>query len=480
MKIRTRLLLAFVLFVVTGVFGLVYWVADEIRPRYLEAQEEILVDLAELMASLVSEHSLSLMDDSSVAIAPGLLESIISTLPDRTLKSQIYGLTKQQVDVRFYLTDRAGTVIFDSDKQRDLHADYSQWRDVALTLRGEYGARTTAGDPIYPAGDTMYIARPILYQGDVIGVLSVGKPTRNVDAFILSLRDNLLIAAFAIAVTTALVGLLLNLWLTRPLLRLRQYAQDVGLRERTAAPDLGQNEVGDVARALDAMRSALDGKSYVAEYVQSLTHELKAPVSGIRGAAELLQEPMSADHQRKFLHNIVGQTERIQTLIERLLDLAALENRPALDTMEAIDIQTLINDVIHSESDAAHSHQLALQTDISGSPTVKGDAFLLRQALVNLVKNAIEHSPDGGDITISAAQSDAGVKIAVSDHGTGIPAYAMEKILNRFYSLPKPSGQKGSGLGLAFVKEIVALHDGQISIMKNQPSGTCIVLSIPA
>lgn len=478
MKIRTRILLAFVLFVFLGIFGLVYWIASEIRPQYLEAQEETLVDLAELMATLVSEQGIRL-EDGVPSVDPAQLESIFTALPRRHLDAQVYSLNKTRVDLRIYLTDRKGRVIFDSDHQRDLGADYSLWRDVKLTLEGQYGARATKEDPIFPSGVTLYIARPILHGGDVIGVLSVGKPTQNANELILNVQNNLLLTAFLIALAVTLVGLLLNLWFTRPLLELQRYAASVSRGERTHAPRLGHNEVGDVGDALESMRAALDGKSYVAQYVQSLTHEIKSPIAGIRGAAELLQEPMPAGHQQKFLHNIVDQTVRIQDLIERLLDLAALEYRPALEHNETVLLNEVIEQVIAQESDYGQRYDVGLLSVAKTPIRTEGDKFLIKQALTNLVKNAIEHSPKGATVRIDTVAVDNGCQLSVEDSGTGIPDYALGRALERFYSLPKPSGTKGTGLGLSFVKEIMALHKGGVEIESHVGEGTRVRLIFP-
>ncbi len=478
MKIRTRLLLAFSLFVFLGVFGLVYWIADEIRPQFLKAQEETLVDSAELMATLVSQRA-TLLDNGVATIDPEPLQQLFSNLHQRTLNARIYNLDKTNVDLRIYLTDGEGRVIFDSDNNRDLGADYSRWRDVNLTLKGEYGARATSGDPLYPGGSTLYIARPVLYQGDVIGVLSVGKPTTNASRFIIDLRNNLLLSAFAIALAVTLVGLLLNLWFTRPLLKLQQYASAISRGERSEPPNLGNNEVGDVGKALESMRSALDGKSYIADYVQSLTHEIKSPLAGIRGAAELLQEPMPEAQRARFLANIVGQTERIQHLIERLLELAALENRPSLERREQISLNGIIDASIESEADLASARGVTLIGHRDETLSVQGDPFLVRQALVNLIKNAVEYSPVGGEVVISLYSSGNQDRLEVSDSGPGIPDYARDRVMERFYSLPKPNGDKGTGLGLSFVKEIMALHGGEVQI-ESDPSGTRVSLVFPA
>ncbi|NRP52342.1 MULTISPECIES: two-component system sensor histidine kinase CreC [unclassified Marinobacterium] len=471
MKIRTRLLAVFVAFIFTSLLGYVYLIEGEIRPRYLEATEEALVDFSEMFAAVVSESAVTTDDKGNIIIDPQMIERAFNALPNRKLDALIYDLEKTQVDTRVYVTDVKGTVIFDSDNSRDVGEDYSQWRDVNRTLNGEYGARATWGDPIYPDGDTLFIARPILSKGDIIGVISIGKPTRNVDQFIDNLSQNLWFTGIAVAIFLAYIGFTLNLWITKPLDEIQQYALAVSRGEKAAPPETGDNEVGDVAKSLESMRAALDGKTYIEEYVQTLTHEIKAPVAGIRGASELLKEDLPAETRDRFLDNIVSQTERIQGLIERLLDLAELENANALKTVEKINLNELLSNVLESLSTYAKTHEVSI-TAIGNDLSIKGDPFLIEQALSNLVKNAIEHADSGTDVQISVSKHDNEVDISVSNIGPAIPDFALAKIFDRFFSLPNRAGQKGTGIGLSFVKEIVELHEGKIAVNSNSESTT--------
>jgi len=113
-----------------------------------------------------------------------------------------------------------------------------------------------------------------------------------------------------------------------------------------------------------------------------------------------------------------------------------------------------------------------------------GNYFLLSKAITNIVKNAVEFSPDAGEITISTAKYNNRLIITICDQGKGIPGYAKDRIFERFYSLARPDGRKGSGLGLSFVKEIASLHHAEIRISDNphsqQSTGTCFVFELSA
>jgi two-component system sensor histidine kinase CreC len=230
---------------------------------------------------------------------------------------------------------------------------------------------------------------------------------------------------------------------------------------------------------MEGMRQALDGKSYVTEYVQALTHELKAPIASIRGAAELLEEPLPEDQRLRFLNNINTQSERMQGLIDRLLELAALEHRDGLDQATYIAVEALIEEVAADLKPLADARKIAVAISTDNTPIIRGDRFLLSKALTNILKNALEFSPDQGNVSIIAATHANATVVTLTDEGPGAPDFALERLTSRFYALAKPNGQKGSGLGLSFVKEIADLHNATLEIFNNDSAGLTVRLTFP-
>ena len=479
MKIRTRIFLVFAILIGIGIFTLVNWMHGEMRPRYMEAQEDTLVDLSQLLASIISTQAIK-QDKNGAFIDNDILKQSFSNLKQRNIDAQIYQIRKEHVDIRIYVTDKNGLVIFDSDNQRDIGQDYSQWRDVNRSLKGEYGARSTEADPLYPEGSTMYIAAPIIFNTDIIGSVSVGKPTRNAERFMKHLLDNITTVGLLITAIAILIGLFIHTWVSRPLARLQQYAVNVTEGEHINLPELGNNEVGQVGAAMEKMRMALDGKSYVSEYVQSLTHELKSPIAAIRGASELMSEDMPTEERKHFLKNIVNETLRMQELIDRLLELAAIEYRPELSLDKTLELKAILEEVINSLQSIAAGKKISMNLSSRGQSIIKGDEFLLSKAFNNILKNAIDFSPENSNVIINVSGDSKTVSVSICDEGPGIPDYAKEKIFERFYSLAKPNGQKGSGLGLSFVKEIAMLHKAEITVENNDGQGTKITVVLPS
>lgn len=477
MAIRTRIFLVYLLLVGGGAWYLIGWAMSSVRPRYLESMEESLVDAANLFAAAVEAEALT-----DARLAPDALHRLFDPAYQRTLKAQIYSLRKTDIDLRIYVTDAKGIVIYDSNRGLDEGKDYSLWRDVRLTLAGEYGARGSRADPDNDASLVIHVAAPIRANNQIIGCLTVGKPTRYINELVAVARRRILWAGLGGGALVVFTGFAFSVWLTTPIERLTAYARAVRDGKPAKLPRLAGREVTTLQDAFDEMRDALEGKKYVERYTQTLTHEIKAPLSAIRGAAELLQEHgMPADQREKFLANIQRESARIQQLIDKLLQLSALEARKGLGPTEPIELTVLARTVIDSLGGTLHARHLTLDLRATEPITIQGERFLLHQALANLLQNAAEFSPVGGAIMLTITSHGHQVVIEIDDTGPGLPDYAHDKVFERFYSLPRPdTGAKGTGLGLSFVREIAHLHHGEITL-ENRPEGGCKAkLTLPA
>jgi len=236
--------------------------------------------------------------------------------------------------------------------------------------------------------------------------------------------------------------------------------------------------------AYDEMRDALAGRNHVADYVQTLTHELKSPLSAIRGAAELLQEPMADADRARFAANISRETLRIQALVDRMMELTALESRQSLETPRPVALRAMLLELVGAMQPACAARGLRIDAPPAdaddGGPVVDGDALLLHRALANLVDNAIDFSPPGGVVTLGLVMHRRTVDVTVRDQGPGIPDYAEAKVFEKFYSLARPhSNKKSTGLGLSFAKEIAELHHGRVTLRNAEDGGAVAVLSLP-
>ena len=473
MSKRNRIFLGILLIYALGVALLLYRVMADLDPRYRESAEELLVDTANLLASLIET------DIRDGVFHPARMRPAFQDMYARRFAAQIYTVTKTQADLRVYVTDRNGAVVFDS-LGRDDGKDFRKWRDVGRSLQGEYGARTTLETEGDPRSAIMYVGAPIRWNNEIAGVVSVGKPMRSFGGFIASARQKLLLVGLTSGVSVILLAVLVSVWLVRPFSLIAEYIRYARDQKQVSLPRLSRRALGILGAAYDEMRDALAGRTYAEEYIQALTHEIKSPLSAIRGAAELLQEPMPEARKEQFLKNIRDESQRIQNLVDRLLELSGIEKRRGLAEIQEVPLDDLLAEVMASLAPLADARRVGIVVQAADGCRLGGERFLLHQALTNLLQNAIDFSPVGGGIEIEVSTAKRHVRISVRDHGPGLPDYALDRVFEKFYSLRRPhSGKKGTGLGLSFVKEIAELHRGSAELRNHPDGGAIATLTLP-
>jgi two-component system sensor histidine kinase CreC len=480
MNIGLRILLGYFVIVALAALLLGRVFVQEVKPGVRQAMEDTLADTANVLAELATEDLLAGRMDS------GRFAQRVRALARRDLGAEIWGFDKRKATYRITVTDAKGIVVFDSFG-RDLGRDNSRWNDVYRTLREQYGARSTRDDPDDDGSSVMYVAAPIRdAQGRIAGVLTVSKPNRAIAPFIARSQNVILRWGFVLLGTALAIGLLAAWWLSRQLGGLRRYADAVTAGERTTLPRRGASrpvgEFADLGRALETMRDRLEGKQYVERYVLSLTHELKSPLAAIRASAELLEAPLPDADRQRFAASIGAQTARMTQMVDKLLALAAVEHRQRIEQPETVRPQQLLDAAAQDVAARARAAgvEIVLQADAAVAG-VSGDPFLLRQMLVNLLDNAIDFSPRGGRVEAAVEARGGQVRFHVRDRGPGVPAYAAERIFERFYSLARPgSGARSSGLGLSFVREVAALHGGEVSVVNRDGGGAHAEVRLPA
>ncbi|TXI31643.1 MAG: two-component system sensor histidine kinase CreC [Aquipseudomonas alcaligenes] len=472
MPLGVRIFLVYFLFVGLAGWFVLSTVMDEIRPGVRQSTEETLVDTANLLAEILRDEV------KNGSLAQGRLPELLKAYGQRQPQAQIWGVEKRAVSHRIYVTDARGIVLLDSSGAA-VGQDYSRWNDVYLTLRGEYGARSTREDPADENSSVMYVAAPIKDGAQIIGVVSVAKPNQSLQPYIERSQRRLGWLGAGLIVLGLLIGGALSWWLSGSLRQLTRYAGAVSRGERTELPELRGGELKQLAAAVQKMRTELEGKAYVEQYVHTLTHELKSPLAAIRGAAELLESEMPAEQRQRFVANIASEGARLQQLIERLLNLALVEQRQGLEERVAVDLHGLAEELLQAQAARIQAAGLRMENTIPAGLLVQGERFLLRQALANLLDNALDFTPAGGLLRFSAETRDGRVELALYNQGAAIPDYALPRLTERFYSLPRPaSGRKSTGLGLNFVQEVALLHGGELAL-RNVEGGVRASLLLP-
>jgi two-component system phosphate regulon sensor histidine kinase PhoR len=216
------------------------------------------------------------------------------------------------------------------------------------------------------------------------------------------------------------------------------------------------------------------------DFVINVSHELRTPLAAIKGYVETLREEVDVQPSKKYVEIIERNTDRLINIVNDLLLLSSLEEKPALE-LEEIDLNVFLENVTKIFDQRLKDKELSLVMDVQENlPTIKADPFKLEQMLINLLDNAAKYT-DRGKITVSLDVQDKTVRIRVTDTGIGIPKDDIPRIFERFYVVDKSRSRKygGTGLGLSIVKHIVLLHHGAINIQSALGQGTAVTVTLP-
>jgi signal transduction histidine kinase len=287
------------------------------------------------------------------------------------------------------------------------------------------------------------------------------------------------IAALVVVLLVATAGLRGIRRMTGPMDNLIQAARRIEKGDYSASvPEYGPPEMRSVARAFNAMSARLkltdeQRRSFLAD----VAHELRTPLSVIRGQAEGLADgvyPADAAH----IEPILDATRGLEVLVEDLRTLVLTDAGSLVLNREPVDPTVLVHDVLASFKAQAEAAEVNLAGDLDyGVPMVEVDPARMRSAIANVISNAIRHTPPGGSVRVGVQSVGDQVIIGVTDTGEGIPAKLLPRVFERFVKAPTSTG---SGLGLAIVHDIVTAHGGKIEIESTQGIGTSVSITFQA
>ena len=258
---------------------------------------------------------------------------------------------------------------------------------------------------------------------------------------------------------------------------------EMRLGRRTIALTARPLGVGGAVLALFDLTSLRRLETVRRDFVANVSHELKTPLTAIRGFAETLSTELSADaHHAQFAGTIRANAERMQHLIDDLLDLSRIESGGWVPTPARIDLAAAAEEAAALYRDDAGKRGSRLVISIHPSAAfLQADPVAVRQALSNLIENAVRYTPSGGTITIFSGVEDGSVVLGVRDTGAGVPREHLPRIFERFYRVDpaRSRGAGGTGLGLAIVKHLVEAHGGHVRAESEVGRGTTISLIFP-
>ncbi|HCT74028.1 MULTISPECIES: two-component system sensor histidine kinase CreC [Psychrobacter] len=489
-----------------------------VKPTAQQVIEDTLLDTSKLLAASlqIPLSSGQLYDDAYQK----RLDTAFIGIPTMDDTQEPEYKNKNYSSFRIYVTDDKGIVIYDSmpEPDNDEGQDYSRWNDVYLTLNGQYGARSTTRDHNQRDGTVMYVAQPIKDDaGNLIGIVSIGKPVASVLPYLDNTRNRMLITALLMSIAALILAGLVAWWLKQSITLVIQYTS--ALAEDTKKPYfyLG-HELNSLTDTIESMKHRLENRAYVTDYVHTLTHELKSPLTAIRASSELLEDNgLDEEDQQMLIQSIGEQSIKMQQLIDRLLLLAKVEQPTFKLNRQLTPLLPLLQTLAKDNSAKLQQQHLApidiyldekrvtettlLSPDILANTSVFADQFWLVQVLQNVLDNAIHFADSTVAIylqSIAKNSSAQTVTINIFNNGKLLPDYAVDKAFDRYFSLSHQSQatdntsehfskfsedensmsdtrqtqpnmssntlKKGTGLGLTLVKQVIEHHGGQVTI----------------
>jgi signal transduction histidine kinase len=364
---------------------------------------------------------------------------------------------------RYRASESADVRLADSLVQR--------WRTLEETERGVL-------DTV--AGDARYIAIPLVFDGAPRGAFVVSvftDPEREEIAE--AIRVEALVAAGVVLIGTALAFAFTGRVLS-PVRSLRDAARSVsGTNLRRRLDVEGDDELADLGRSFNAMLDRLEGAfSTQRDFIRDISHELRTPIAVVRGHIELLAEGrLSEEGERAAAMTLVTrELDRMTRFVDNLLLLAKTEQPDFLE-LETIALDELCEELVRNARTLADRDWIV---EVGSRRTVVGDHQRLEQAMMNLIRNAIEHTKEGDRITIGAHVEEPLVRLFVQDSGEGIPRAEQARVFERFArGHASKRRYEGSGLGLAIVRAIAEAHGGEVGLESRPGEGARFELRLP-
>ncbi len=319
-------------------------------------------------------------------------------------------------------------------------------------------------------------------NGPSPAIIAVARPRAAFADAIRVLLPALVIAGLVAAGFALIVAGVLSRTITRPLRDLvagaRRFARG-DYRTRVAAA--GPTEVAELGGAFNEMASEIErARGSEQEFLADISHELRTPLTSIQGFAQAISEGEASGAAVPVASNIIlRESRRLIRMVEGLLQVARLQAGASDLAREEVDPAALIRSALAALDPQAQESGVAFAVTVDGVPPVRGDPDRLAQLFLNLLDNALKHSPRGTTVSVSGSREDASAVVRVRDHGSGLPQGAQTRLFRRF-SRGENAERDGAGLGLAIAQAIAGAHGGSIAARSVDDGGAEFTVRLPA
>lgn len=397
----------------------------------------------------------------------------------------------EKLDLRITVIDMQGKVLGDSEKAPSLMENHKDRLEIIEAVEKGFSHSTRFSDTLNY--NMKYVAVRVDNSGNTLGVVRFALPLSEVRLRIQLIYRVVLLSAIVAVVIAFTVAYFLSRSITFPISRMQEVAQRIAKGDFSKKINIkSKDELGKLAKSLNIMAAELQQKMenlkqmdrVRTDFVANVSHELKTPLTLIKGYIETLEDKAINDKEkaRKFISIIKEHTNRLENIMEDLLSLSELElSKNCLNKTE-FDLKKLIDEITLSFGYALDTKRQMLSIDQQGDDfKIKADRDKIEQVIVNLIDNAIKYTNEAGQINILLLERQNEITFTVQDDGVGIPAEDINRVFERFYRVDKARSRElgGTGLGLGIAKHIALAHNGQISIESEINKGTKVLVRLP-
>lgn len=324
----------------------------------------------------------------------------------------------------------------------------------------------------------MLIGIPVLTSGKISGALIINMPIAPVEDTASILKRQLFFITFILLAAALLISYRISRSFTRPILEIKKASEKMASGDFTSSVKIkNHDEIGRLADTINNLGQQLSKiEQFRKDFIANVSHELRTPLSLIRGYSETIRDITgnSPEKREKQLGIIIDETERLSRIVDDILNLSQLQSGYSKLDKSNFLVRESLDSVVSHYGVLTEKAGVQIIQQYSVDTMVEADKNRIEQVLYNLINNGLNHTPEGGTITVKAIDNLGTVRIEVSDTGSGIPGEDIPHIWDRYYKAKKTSirGVSGTGLGLAIVKSVLEAHGSAFGVESQKDAGT--------
>ena len=418
-------------------------------------------------------------NSTAVQVAPYLSDDDAGTIYDIVVNNG------NDSGGRFLVLNSSGIVVVDSFS--DLNGVKLSDREVNDILYGRnssfYGFHSISD----PSGDfwAVYCTSSIVHNGQIIGAVLYSSSIQDVVNATGMLQERTLAIFLLACGIIIIISLFTTNLITKPIKKLTDVAIKISNGDLSQRANIrGKGEVAELAQTFDMMCGRIQNMDQQrSEFVSDASHELKTPLASMKILVEsmLYQDNVPEEVYKEFLGDINGEIDRMNSLITDLLLLSKMDSDIVTINLEKVRISSIVNKCVNALEPIARERNIRVRTDLSDDFELECDPLKLRQAINNLIENAIKYTGDGGHVFVTTKHHGGEGAVRIEDNGVGMSPEHLEHIFERFYRVDKARSREtgGTGLGLHIVRRIALMHGGRVDVESQEGKGSVFTLVVP-